>query len=128
MEQIQDQTIYDGAIAAGILDYGGFGESGTVDETDYADAPTNSWRYRVVKRSMDVVGAIMMLLLFILPGLMIAAAIVLTSKGPVFYREIRIGRGGKPFRIWNSAPCIKTPRSAPMWPMPAMAAKCCSGA
>jgi lipopolysaccharide/colanic/teichoic acid biosynthesis glycosyltransferase len=32
---------------------------------------------------------------------LIAAAILLTSRGPVFYREERIGRDGQLFRIWK---------------------------
>ena len=35
------------------------------------------------------------------PGFLIAAAIALTSKGPIFYREVRNGRNGRPFRIWK---------------------------
>lgn len=42
-----------------------------------------------------------MLLVFAIPGLLIAAAIQLSSEGGVFYREERIGRGGRPFQIWK---------------------------
>jgi len=42
-----------------------------------------------------------MILVTLPPALLIAAAIALTSKGPIFYRELRIGRGGRPFRIWK---------------------------
>ena len=42
-----------------------------------------------------------MIVAFAIPGLLIAVAISLTSKGPVFYREERIGRNGRPFRIWK---------------------------
>jgi len=60
-----------------------------------------SWRYLHVKRWMDVGGSLIMLMISLVPGLVIAAAIALTSGGPVFYRETRIGRGGRPFRIWK---------------------------
>ena len=60
-----------------------------------------SWRYLRVKRWVDIAGSLMMISLAMIPGLIIAAAIALTSEGPVFYREIRIGRGGRPFRIWK---------------------------
>jgi lipopolysaccharide/colanic/teichoic acid biosynthesis glycosyltransferase len=36
-----------------------------------------------------------------IPGILIAAAIVATSRGPVFYRERRIGQNGRLFRIWK---------------------------
>jgi undecaprenyl-phosphate galactose phosphotransferase len=101
MGPTQNQAVYEGSLAAGVLEYGAFEREVFFEELDYLDAPTNSWQYRVVKRFVDIVAALMMLLIFIVPGLMIAAAIVLTSKGSVFYRETRIGRDGKPFRIWK---------------------------
>ncbi len=61
----------------------------------------HSWRYRHVKRMIDVLGALGMIAVTVIPGFLIAAAIVLTSKGPVFYREVRIGRRGREFRIWK---------------------------
>lgn len=61
----------------------------------------HSWRYQYVKRWIDIVAGLLMFLLSVIPGLLIAAAIVITSRGPVFYRETRIGRGGRPFRIWK---------------------------
>jgi exopolysaccharide production protein ExoY len=76
----------------------------SIFSTDYAaydEAPTDSWRYRYVKRAFDFSCALLLTLIFALPGLLIAAAIVLTSKGPVFYRERRIGRYGRPFQIWK---------------------------
>jgi exopolysaccharide production protein ExoY len=67
----------------------------------YPDAPWESWRYRYAKRAVDVLGASTMLVLSAIPSLVIAAAIRLTSAGPVFYREERVGRNGRPFRIWK---------------------------
>lgn len=66
-----------------------------------AKEPVESWRYRYVKRAFDLVCSLAMIAVFAIPGLMIAAAIVSTSEGPVFYREKRIGRDGHPFRIWK---------------------------
>jgi len=60
-----------------------------------------SWRYRYVKRAIDIVGALLMLALLLVPGILIALGILLTSPYPVFYSEERIGRGGVPFRIWK---------------------------
>jgi len=53
------------------------------------------------RRVLDVVlaGA---LLLVTSPLLALAAlAIRLESRGPVFYRQLRIGRGGEPFELWK---------------------------
>ena len=66
-----------------------------------AEAPVDSWRYRYVKRSFDLVCTLVMIAVFAIPGLLIAITILLNSKGPIFYRERRIGRYGRPFRIWK---------------------------
>jgi lipopolysaccharide/colanic/teichoic acid biosynthesis glycosyltransferase len=51
------------------------------------------------KRLLDVFGA-GLLLLVVLPLLVICAlAIKLDSRGPVFYRARRVGRGGRPLRM-----------------------------
>jgi undecaprenyl-phosphate galactose phosphotransferase len=60
-----------------------------------------SWRYRYVKRALDIVGALLMLVAFLIPGLIIALLIRFTSPFPVFYTEKRVGRNGVPFRIWK---------------------------
>ena len=67
----------------------------------FSPQPVESWRYIYVKRAIDVVCSLLMLLAFAIPGVLIAAAILLTSKGPIFYREQRIGRDGRLFRIWK---------------------------
>jgi len=60
------------------------------------------WRpFVMVKRIIDVVGASLGLLLMLPFFAVIGAAILLTSEGPVFYRGWRIGRNGKPFRIYK---------------------------
>jgi lipopolysaccharide/colanic/teichoic acid biosynthesis glycosyltransferase len=73
----------------------------STDFSLYREAPVDSWRYRYVKRAIDVVFSLIMIAAFALPGLMIAFAIFATSRGPVFYREKRIGRNGRLFRIWK---------------------------
>jgi exopolysaccharide biosynthesis polyprenyl glycosylphosphotransferase len=50
-----------------------------------------------VKRSFDIVGGALLLALLSPVMLLIALAIKLTSRGPVLYRSIRPGIGGKPF-------------------------------
>jgi exopolysaccharide production protein ExoY len=61
----------------------------------------NNLRYQYLKRVLDFLGSLTLICIFLVPGLLIAAAIVLTSRGPVFYREERLGLGGRPFRIWK---------------------------
>ncbi len=54
-----------------------------------------------LKRAMDIVisGAALCVLWPVL--LLIALAIVIDDPGPVFYRQVRVGRGGKEFRIFK---------------------------
>jgi len=53
--------------------------------------------YRIAKRVMDVVVASLGLVLLAPLMLLIAIAIKLDSPGPVLFRQVRIGKGGKPF-------------------------------
>lgn len=54
-------------------------------------------RYEVAKRVLDVVGASLLIVLLAPLMLVVAAAIKLTSRGPVIFRHQRVGRGGVPF-------------------------------
>lgn len=53
------------------------------------------------KRAADVVLAIPFGLLTALVYPFVAAGIKLASPGPVLYSQVRVGKGGKPFRIWK---------------------------
>ena len=53
--------------------------------------------FSVIKRAMDVAGSAMLLAVLSPVFTTLALAIKLTSKGPVFFRQQRIGQYGKPF-------------------------------
>lgn len=55
--------------------------------------------YEMVKRTFDVVLAILLGIAFLPFLVLIAMAIKLTSRGAVFYRQKRLGRGGKTFEM-----------------------------
>ncbi len=55
----------------------------------------------LVKRVMDIVGALVALAIFSLPMIAIALAIKLTSKGPVFFRQRRYGLDGREINVWK---------------------------
>lgn len=55
----------------------------------------------MLKRMEDLVLALSILALISGPMLLIAAAIKLTSKGPIFFRQTRYGLDGKPFKMWK---------------------------
>ena len=54
-------------------------------------------RYRYVKRAMDVVGAVVGLVLMAVPMVLVDVAVKLDSPGPVFFRQLRMGRHSVPF-------------------------------
>ena len=53
----------------------------------------------LIKRTIDLLASSTLLLLSLPVFLIIAAIIRLTSAGPVFYRQERVGRGGRTFRV-----------------------------
>lgn len=55
----------------------------------------------LVKRALDVAGAAIGLVLLAPVLALIAIAIKLDSKGPVFFTQRRAGIGGRPFRMWK---------------------------
>jgi exopolysaccharide biosynthesis polyprenyl glycosylphosphotransferase len=55
----------------------------------------------VMKRGMDVLGSSLALLLLSPVFLILAIAIKLTSKGPAFFRQRRVGQYGAPFTFWK---------------------------
>jgi lipopolysaccharide/colanic/teichoic acid biosynthesis glycosyltransferase len=68
---------------------------------ELAEAPAISARYLYVKRAIDIAFSMLIIPVFLFPGILIAAAILLTSRGDIFYREERVGRNGRTFRIWK---------------------------
>jgi len=53
--------------------------------------------YKRLKRVLDVFASFFLIILFLPAGIIIAFAIKVSSKGPVFFRQDRIGELGKPF-------------------------------
>lgn len=57
--------------------------------------------YRIVKREIDILGSLVAMVLFLPLFVAIAVAIKLTSRGPVFRRQIRLGYHARPFVLLN---------------------------
>lgn len=55
----------------------------------------------MIKRLFDIFLALLGLLVVGLPMAIVAAIIKLTDGGPIFYRQGRVGKGGKEFRIFK---------------------------
>jgi len=57
--------------------------------------------YAVIKRWFDILCSGLGLLVLSPVGFLIGLSIKLSDRGPVFYRQIRIGQFGEPFCIWK---------------------------
>lgn len=64
-----------------------------------ANIKTSSFAYRVVKRSADVFGCLLLMPVVLPVFLAVALLVRLSSPGPLFYREVRRGRNGRDFTI-----------------------------
>lgn len=61
----------------------------------------NAGWYDIVKTAMDGLAAVLILLVTF-PFILISAALVrLTSRGPAFYSQMRLGRNGRPYVIYK---------------------------
>ena len=58
-------------------------------------------RERAIKRAIDIIGALVLLLALAPSMLGIAMLVRLRSGKPILYREQRVGRGGKPFTLFK---------------------------
>jgi FlaA1/EpsC-like NDP-sugar epimerase/lipopolysaccharide/colanic/teichoic acid biosynthesis glycosyltransferase len=61
-------------------------------------------------RLLDVCGAVLGLLVSLPLLLVIAIAVKLDSTGPVLYTQLRIGRGGRPFRLYKFRSMVASAR------------------
>lgn len=62
-------------------------------------AASDGWAYRIAKRVMDLLGGGLLMILLAPVMLVSAVLIKLTSRGPVFFVQERIGLNGQPFRM-----------------------------
>lgn len=57
--------------------------------------------YKYVKRGIDLVMAVLLLIIFLIPMLIISVLIKLDSKGPVLFKQKRTGLKGKVFNLYK---------------------------
>jgi len=83
----------------------------------YSDGFIPTGPSRVLKRGMDVVGSILMTLLAAPIMILSAILIRLTSAGPIFYRQERLGHFGRPFMVlkFRSMHADAEAGSGPVW-------------
>jgi exopolysaccharide biosynthesis polyprenyl glycosylphosphotransferase len=67
----------------------------------YLESPALSQLQLGAKRTIDLVGGMLGLLLVSPLFLALAVAVKLQDRGPVFFRQTRVGRNGKPFTVFK---------------------------
>ena len=55
----------------------------------------------LLKRTMDIIGGLVGCLLTLLIFIFVAPAIYISSPGPIFFSQIRVGKNGKKFRMYK---------------------------
>ena len=70
---------------------------------ELASAPLlpQSLCYRATKRALDVAGASAAIVLLLPVLAVVAVAIKLDSRGPLFFAQVRLGKDGRPFRFYK---------------------------
>lgn len=74
---------------------------GGIPIVNVREVPLDSYMARVRKRAFDFVFCIGALIVLLPLFLIIAIAIKLDSRGPVFYRPVRIGKRGMPISVYK---------------------------
>ncbi len=77
------------------------GQVAFIRRHDPTRKPVLTLRQRVIKRLMDIVGALVLLALTWPIMLVTAIAIKLDSPGPILFKQKRIGENGRPFIIYK---------------------------
>ena len=84
--------------------FGAMGPAVEIDDVEGVtvlgiNPPVLSRSGRALKRSLDVVGSAILLAVFAPLLAVLAVAIRLDSRGPILFRQERVGRGGRPFTL-----------------------------
>lgn len=67
----------------------------------HVEYPRFEGRQRTAKRTFDIIGSLGLLLIFSPVMIAVALAVKLTSRGPIFYAQERIGLHGRPFKMFK---------------------------
>ncbi|MCR5637315.1 MAG: undecaprenyl-phosphate glucose phosphotransferase [Lachnospiraceae bacterium] len=65
------------------------------------NVPLSNTFNRLLKRVCDIIGGLMMLIIFGIPMIIIAIAVKCSSEGPVLFEQVRIGLHGRPFKMYK---------------------------
>jgi lipopolysaccharide/colanic/teichoic acid biosynthesis glycosyltransferase len=85
--------------------------------SEQAAAPDSSWAAEALIRLLDVIGSLLILGLALPVMLIVSLLIKLTSRGPVLYKQERVGQGGRIFTLYKFRTMIDGAerRIGPVW-------------
>ena len=87
-------------ILEGGVNENSIGKLGNYTVISYSIAPID-YRRRLIKRTMDMVGGFVGIVITLIMTPFIALAIKLDSKGPVLFSQVRIGKNGRRFTLYK---------------------------
>ncbi|MCH8564895.1 sugar transferase [Nesterenkonia sp. LB17] len=67
----------------------------------HVETPRYTGLRAAMKRSFDIVGSLLVILLFALPMAIVAIMVKATSPGPALFKQQRVGLDGAEFRMWK---------------------------
>lgn len=76
-------------------------ETDVITQSIEVDTAKIEFKYRFGKRLIDILAAGCALICFLPVFLLIGIIIKLTSQGPIFFKQERVGRGGKKFQMYK---------------------------
>ncbi|MBI5221020.1 MAG: sugar transferase [Candidatus Liptonbacteria bacterium] len=97
-----------------------------LEESWFLEFVASSHRlYDQLKGGIDLVAALLLTVILSPLGALAAVAVALTSRGPIFYRQTRTGRHGRPFTLYKFRSMYHSPErnpdaqaTAPVWSGP----------
>ncbi len=89
----------------------------SVPVLSFMDSPLSDWENRVLKRSMDIIISLSALLFFAPAFIIIAIAVKVGSRGPVFFKQERLGQDGRHFMLYKFRTMKQNAEAAtgPVW-------------
>ena len=78
-----------------------FDEIGGIPLLNIRRIPLDNWANAFCKRTMDIVGSLLLIILTSPVMLVCAAGVRLTSPGPVIFKQKRVGRNKEPFYMYK---------------------------
>ena len=100
-EESDTSQMQGSAAAAGVFIYPDTGSIGNASAVEQDAGPRHLFRYRVIKRALDIVLVVLASPLLLLLFLTVAAAVRVTSPGPILFSHRRIRRHGRFFSMWK---------------------------